>query len=272
MRIRNAKDNCRLLPDLRESSFARIDARYSVIDEWDMENAIIEFVPINFPMIILRLKMQRRWQVYLIKHGFIMMCLCGLALCTFSIDASEVLSQRLGYTMTLLLTTVAFSYTTFESLPNVAYLTLMDKYILAGYVYLIAIMVESCIIGLFANEYDIIFFYIALYVFIWYHSGFGYYSLYIRQEEENKLYYSSDQTEREIEITRPMLVFNYQQRVRAGDGGRLLSYFGTPKPVHDMLTAQEEAKLTLEQKKLKELFSSRAADEHIATSLDDLHS
>jgi len=68
--------NCVFLPELRKEAFASIDPRYSVIDEWDLETAIIEFGSSEpgksrgtqeYAMIVIRLKMKRRWQVFFVE-------------------------------------------------------------------------------------------------------------------------------------------------------------------------------------------------------------
>ena len=256
---------CRFLPELRKPSFASVDPRYSVIDEWDLETAILEFGDANasasrsktsYAMIVLRLKMKRRWKVFLWNIVFLMMCICALALCSFALDADD-LGERLNLIITLVLTAVAFSYVVFDNLPNVPYLTYMDKYILSGYTFLVCTMVEAALSPLWA-EYDYIFFIIGFCVFIAYHAGFAYYAVLVRKDEEEKLYLSSDDVEMEVNLSRPSLEFNYQQRLRAGQNGRLLSFLGTIK-IPDTMKAEEQVKLRLQQEKLKEIYEAKAA-------------
>ena len=80
----------------------------------------------------------------------------------------------------------------------------------------------------------------------------------MREDEEQKLYLSSDDVEREVNLSRPALEFNYEQRLRAGDGGRLLSFLGTLK-IPDSMTESEKEKLRDAQQKLKEIYEERAA-------------
>lgn len=62
------------LPEMRKAGFGSVDPRYSVIEEWDMEACRIEFGSTNagssrssatYPSIIIRLKMKRRWVVFM---------------------------------------------------------------------------------------------------------------------------------------------------------------------------------------------------------------
>eukprot|EP01084_Bolivina_argentea_P074074 134400_1 len=160
---------CIFLPELRKRNFASIDPRYSVIDEWDLETAVIEFVDADpaasrskssYAMINLRLKVKRRWKVFISNVILLMACIYVLALTAFSLnyeqcqvpseptpaptvdsqatteepeDEGSDLGDRLNMLITLILTAVAFSYAVFDSLPNVPYLTYMDKYILSCY-------------------------------------------------------------------------------------------------------------------------------------------
>ena len=209
-------------------------------------------------MIILRLKMKRRWKVFLWNIVFLMMCICALALTAFALGPDN-LGERLNLVITLVLTTVAFSYVVFDNLPNVPYLTFMVKYILCGYGFLVCTMIQSAFSGTdLLSKYDYIFFCAGLGIFIFYHIFFAYYAKQLREEEEQKLYLSSDDVEREVNLSRPALEFNYEQRLRAGDGGRLLSFLGTLK-IPDSMSPEEKEKLKQAQQKLKEIYEERAS-------------
>jgi len=172
---------CVFLPELRAPQFASIDPRYSVIDEWDLETAIIEFgdadpnasrASSSYAMIVIRLKMKRRWQVFLWNVVFLMACICALSLTGFALNQDGDLGNRLNLLITLVLTAVAFSYVVLGELPNVPYLTLMDKYILTGYGFVVLIMIESSFLNIIGRDNDIICFYIFVSIYILYHIFF----------------------------------------------------------------------------------------------------
>jgi hypothetical protein len=60
------------------------------------------------------------------------------------VDFHEV-SSRLEITLTLVLTSVAIKLTASDWLPNVAYLTLLDSYILCGFMNLVAIAIQHVV-------------------------------------------------------------------------------------------------------------------------------
>jgi len=68
-----------------------------------------------------------------------MFVLVTLSFTSFQVSSSSV-SDRLSISLVLLLTAVAFKYVVSEKLPNVNYLTLMDKYVLVSELFLIAVV------------------------------------------------------------------------------------------------------------------------------------
>jgi len=84
-------------------------------------------------MIVIRLKMKRRWQVFLWNVVFLMACLSFLSLTAYSVNVNSNIGTRLNLLITLVLTAVAFSYVVFDNLPKVPYQTILDKYILSCY-------------------------------------------------------------------------------------------------------------------------------------------
>eukprot|EP01083_Nonionella_stella_P179832 639562_1 len=257
---------CVFLPELRKNNFASIDPRYSVIDEWDLDTAILEFGDAqavtsrsqsSYAMIVLRLKVKRRWKVFFANIVLLMACLSLLALTTFSLDADEM-GDRLSLLITLILTAVAFNYVVFSSLPNVPYLTFMDKYILGSYAFLVALMIESSMIRLswFTEEIDTICMYSAGVILVLYNVGFTLYGMWLRQDEIKKMAYSSDQVEAEVNLSRPGIRFNYTQRQRSGKGGRLLSFIGS---IHasEFMDEKQKAMLYEKQDKMNELYKTQ---------------
>eukprot|EP00823_Brevimastigomonas_motovehiculus_P000389 TRINITY_DN1047_c0_g1_i1.p1 TRINITY_DN1047_c0_g1~~TRINITY_DN1047_c0_g1_i1.p1 ORF type:complete len:348 (+),score=87.96 TRINITY_DN1047_c0_g1_i1:101-1144(+) len=96
-----------------------------------------------------KLQAMRKSESYLWNVGVVTFIIVSLAFLAFCMRPEE-LSNRLAVTLTLLLTAVAFKLMVSDSLPKVAYLTLLDKYILAAFLFLYIIALEngcvSCII------------------------------------------------------------------------------------------------------------------------------
>merc|ERR1712087_506041 len=187
-----------------------------------------------------------------------MMCISVLALTAFSLGADD-LGDRLNLLITLILTAVAFSYVVFDSLPNVPYLTYMDKYILGSYGFLVALMIGSALIrqDWYTDEVDGIVFWMALIWLVLYNVGFSVYGWYLRQDETLKLAYSSDEVEKEVNLSRPGLRFDYTKRMRSGIGGRLLSFVGYTV-ASDHMDAEQKAILEKKQDQMNKLYASQA--------------
>jgi len=257
---------CIFLPELRKKNFGSIDPRYSVIDEWDLETAVLEFGDADphasrskssYAMIVLRLKVKRRWKVFFANIVFLMACISLLALCSFSLGEDD-LGDRLNLIITLILTAVAFSYVVFDSLPNVPYLTYMDKYILGSYGFLVALMIISSLLKQewYTQEVDHTVFWLSFAYLIIYNVGFGIYGWYLRRDETLKLVYSSDQIDKEVNLSRPALRFDYTKRMRSGMGGRLLSFVGYAE-ASEYMDDEQKAKLKRKQSEMDTLYATQ---------------
>ena len=60
----------------------------------------------------------------------------------------EDIADRLSVTVTLMLAAVAFRFIVSTMLPKVSYLTIMDYYLLVGFVALILMIAENAIVGI----------------------------------------------------------------------------------------------------------------------------
>ncbi len=75
--------------------------------------------------------------------------LSGLCLISMSINEDGTrldTSSRLAITLTLLLTGVAYKFVVADSLPNLSYLTLPDKYIWSCFAFTLAVVLENAVV------------------------------------------------------------------------------------------------------------------------------
>merc|ERR1712048_820815 len=201
-----------------------------------MGSARIEFGATNagssrssttYPMIIIRLKMKRRWEVFMWNVVLLVLCLECLAITCFSLDVTEEAADRLGLSITLVLTAIAFLHIVKKGLPNVPYLTFLDFYVLSSYVFLMAIMLETAFLSTLdevGEDIDRGFMFLCIAYQILYHIVFFCYSFYVRKQETLKLVMDSDSIEEEVNHTRPALTFDFTKGRRQGNNNRLL-YF-----------------------------------------------
>jgi len=172
-------------------------------------------------------------------------CISLLGLTSFALTQDD-LGDRLNLLITLILTAVAFGVIVTSSLPNVPYLTYLDKYILSQYMFLVFIMGETAFLdrgteaGGITEETDTVIFWLCLAWTVLFNIGFFVYGYWLRQKEALKLTLSSDDIEREVNHSRPALKFDYAKRQRAGDGKRLLSFIGIPQTSEGMSDKDRE--------------------------------
>ncbi len=83
-----------------------------------------------------------------------MACISLLGLTSFALTEDD-LGDRLNLLITLILTAVAFGVIVTASLPNVPYLTYLDKYILCQYMFLVFLMGETSLLHREGHDWGI---------------------------------------------------------------------------------------------------------------------
>lgn len=180
-------------------------------------------------MIMLRLKMQRRYGVFFWNVMFLMLCIEFLALTCFALDVTDNFADRLSLAITLVLTGVAFLEVVKSGLPTVPYLTYLDLFVLGGFSFLIAIMIETAFAAIFdkTRTFDFAFMWVCIAYQVLFHLFFAIYAWYLRQSEMLKLIMDSDEIESEVNLTRPALYFDFRSGKRQGNNNRLLAFQAT---------------------------------------------
>eukprot|EP01083_Nonionella_stella_P057576 151083_1 len=122
----------------------------SSVTEYGLDSPWIDFACAQ-PLKI-RLRVERLPWYY---AGSIVLPNCLIVFAAFSalmiqIDDSETqfITERLAVTVTLMLTAVVFKYVVSESLPKITYFTIMDYYLLEGFLILTMLIVENTCSGL----------------------------------------------------------------------------------------------------------------------------
>ena len=94
---------------------------------------------------------QRNSFFYVVNFGVVLFLLLCCALGVVRIDRSE-LSDRMGVTINLLLTLVAFKFVMTSYVPPTSYLTLMDKYMLLTISLLALVILENFTASVYGDE------------------------------------------------------------------------------------------------------------------------
>ena len=142
--------NVKFLPYLSgiRHRFVTIDSTYSVLNDWIVDSVYLSFDhrlhgrgDKSLAFIELRINLRRKWQSYLWRQFFFEFFFSGVGLMSFAIHYD--LSDRLLLLVTLLLTMVAFSLFLDDKIPNVPYLTYLEKYIFINYAFLAYLLCVS---------------------------------------------------------------------------------------------------------------------------------
>ncbi|XP_068681182.1 cys-loop ligand-gated ion channel-like [Montipora capricornis] len=104
----------------------------------------------DYPLYHIKCHVKRKNGYYLWNIAMIIFLIDLLSFCSFSVDISSP-SDRLSVTLTLLLTAVAFKFVVSQSLPTISYLTLLDKYVLSGLIFLGCMAIENAVAAVVPN-------------------------------------------------------------------------------------------------------------------------
>mmetsp|Transcript_22973 Transcript_22973/g.28211 ORF Transcript_22973/g.28211 Transcript_22973/m.28211 type:complete len:434 (-) Transcript_22973:108-1409(-) len=134
-------------------SMGGLSIKFSNAQEYDVYQPLNEFKTTvygidHYPLHVYNIKLKRRYWVYLFKYFLFNFIITAGSLFVFS----ELVQEKLDYLVTLLLTQVAYQFVLTTSLPNLPYLTILDKYVSFGFIYIFLIMV---FILSFSAAYDI---------------------------------------------------------------------------------------------------------------------
>lgn len=108
-----------------------------------------------YPRFTFSVVLQRQPMYYLTNIALPMMVLTYLGFLSFAVsfDGSRLdTSDRLSITLTLLLTAVAYKFVVASAIPQVSYLTLLDKYISLCFAFLCLIITENALFPFFETR------------------------------------------------------------------------------------------------------------------------
>ena len=84
--------------------------------------------------------LERDWMAYLYRVILPVCIISGSSLIVFSMNPILEVEGRLGLGITLMLTLVAFEFTLAQDLPKDPTLSILDKYVKASFVFLVAVL------------------------------------------------------------------------------------------------------------------------------------
>eukprot|EP00041_Stephanoeca_diplocostata_P008428 m.125151 g.125151 ORF g.125151 m.125151 type:complete len:447 (+) comp17317_c0_seq2:1025-2365(+) len=105
-----------------------------------------DFLGIYYSKLVLTFTVQRRWQYYRSKIFSVLFLIVLLSFLVFGFSIQEF-EQRLNVLITLFLAGVAFQFTTSEAIPQVGYMTRLDRYLMVTYGFLASVGYESVLVN-----------------------------------------------------------------------------------------------------------------------------
>eukprot|EP01084_Bolivina_argentea_P143498 251957_1 len=190
------------VPSHVSSSYIRFDHTWSSITNWTVVN--IDAAKVELPtksanvgavyeIVMFRIQAKRKWKGIVYRLLLWLLFLGVMSWATFAVDASEI-GDRLSYSITMALTIVAFQFIISDQLPQVNYLTLLDKYNLYIFSIIILITLETTIVGYDgvglvdnADEVDNNCSIVAILLFVVGNIGFVIYAMYLINIEDKKI-------------------------------------------------------------------------------------
>lgn len=107
----------------------------------------------QFPLIQIHCNVGRKPRYYLVNVALPVFSIVMASGSSMTVDPRTDMSGRLGATLTLVLTAVAYKYLVAQMVPAISYNTLLDHYVLWCWLFLLLMVLENCM-GMLKWWYD----------------------------------------------------------------------------------------------------------------------
>lgn len=99
--------------------------------------------------------MERQSTVTVVRVIMVLMILQMMSLGGFTVDPIDGLADRLGLSFTMMLTAVAYSLVIQSFLPEIGYLTFLDKYVMGSFIHLATVSLAMAVASLYKEFEDV---------------------------------------------------------------------------------------------------------------------
>ena len=176
-------------------NFIQFNRAFSAIPDFEAQRVIVEFAVREdcWGQVKIRIQMARLPEGTLGRIASLCALLGISTLCTFSMDPVNNHTDRVNFLITLILAFVAFQFIVSSSLPDAPYLTILDKYTLSSFTYIVTLQGVLCIIERASSDVpyriyiDNILFFVCLGVVLLIQGGFILRGFLARHKEFKKL-------------------------------------------------------------------------------------
>ncbi|CAK0883560.1 unnamed protein product [Prorocentrum cordatum] len=162
----DSDEKFQLRPAADQPRFVQMPQDPQLLPEYVFSNPVLELGSTSFeelqhdfkyktisqPTLVLRLQACRSWMSYVNKIVITLALVSAAVILAFLIPSGD-LADRLAHATTLFLTAIAFQLVVSTSLPQIDYMTVMDKYIMHLNVFILSVMGSMSFLG-WAGQQD----------------------------------------------------------------------------------------------------------------------
>jgi len=176
-----------------KNKFVRLRSENVIVSDFELRNLLAEITESKeenaaqrgrtHSILFLSVVMERVAEAYFWRLG---LCLAIVNMCGLATWCVESLDNRLNMLYTLLLTMIALQNVVNSTVPNIPYLTLMDKYTIFSFCFIFVLILETAGSGIkhcYNDTIDHVFFKIFVACFVIFHVAFA---DYCRKKSKNE--------------------------------------------------------------------------------------
>mmetsp|Transcript_14227 Transcript_14227/g.21476 ORF Transcript_14227/g.21476 Transcript_14227/m.21476 type:complete len:420 (-) Transcript_14227:272-1531(-) len=199
--LHDRREDIQLVPSLIHQNQFKLDKTCSSIVHWEIANIDVSRTVIEgkskgskqYDLVVFRIGVMRKWKGIVYRYIIWLLLLGIMSFAAFTIHPGEDVGERLGYVVTMSLTVIAFQFILENFIPDVNYLTILDKYNLFTFFVVFLITIETSVLAWIepsveqATEVDRIYAYSLFGLFVLGNVAFVVYGFVARTKERTKL-------------------------------------------------------------------------------------
>jgi len=142
------------VPHHTMDNYLKLDKAWSSITHWELDRIAASSADIpyqsgrrgSYQKVTCKVQVRRKWKGVIYRLISWLLILGIMSWSTFSVHPSDI-GDRLSYAITMALTIVAFQFIISSQLPQVNYMTMLDRYNLFIFVFVMLVTLESSLVG-----------------------------------------------------------------------------------------------------------------------------
>ena len=236
----------KLVPNFIHDKVLQVNKRYISIPEWHLEDITNTFITsqgvtskLKYYQAHFRLKLRRKYNVYLVNVALWIMLITLMSFVAFVLK-EDMLGDRLAFLITLLLTAVAFRFIVNDMLPNVPYMTYLEKYIFTSFLFIQLLCVQTGIVAYYKLwSYDFICFIGFVTIWVLTHIFWIFYAIYVSKKERIKHFLTKGQMD-DIDDKKNILIIKTDNNNYISNGKGNTVYYSSKYSLNKSLSLNKD--------------------------------